>query len=154
LHYKKFQVEGDDQIKIKSLKPYKILVITEPWCGDSLALLPLIRKIAEINGNWELKVLLRDSNLELMDHFLTRSVRGIPVFLFLDEEGECKFKWGPRPEAAAQIFENHRSDIEENKIEKKDVIKKIRVFYAKDRGKATLAELMEVFSENEAVEIV
>jgi hypothetical protein len=84
LHYKKFSIDKKIAAKISGYKRLIILIITEPWCGDSLALLPIIRKIAEVNG-----------------------------------------RWGPRPEATAQIFENHREQIAQGKIEKQDVIKKI-----------------------------
>jgi hypothetical protein len=154
LHYKKFLIDQESEVLIKSFKPYKILVITEPWCGDSLALLPIIRKIAELNGKWEIKVLLRDENPDIMDQFLTQGVRGMPMFLFLDEDGNYLFKWGPRPEAAAQLFENYREEISKGKIGKIEVIKKIRTYYAKDRGVTTLAELISVFKENQVYETV
>jgi hypothetical protein len=154
LHYNKFLIDEDSQSIIKSLKPYKILIITEPWCGDSLALLPIIRKISELNTQWEIKILLRDSNPDLMDHFLTHGAKGIPVFLFLNETGELKFRWGPRPQKAAKIFEDHRQQINEGKLEKIDVIKKIRAFYAKDRGVTTLAELIGIIEKNEVSEAV
>ena len=147
LHYKKFSIDENTIAKISGYKKVKILIITEPWCGDSLALLPIIKRIAEKNDHWEIKVLLRDANLEIMDHFLTNSVRGIPVFLFLDERGEFLFRWGPRPKKAAQIFENYREQIAAGEIEKQDVIKKIRVYYAKDRGIETLTELIAVFDK-------
>ena len=149
LHYNKFQIDPLSSEKISHFRAYKILVITEPWCGDSLALLPIIRKISELNDQWEIKVLLRDSNLDIMDQFLTRGVRGMPMFLFLDENADFQFSWGPRPEGASQIFESHRKEILEGRIEKKDIIKKIRVYYAKDRGVSTLKELLHVFAEQE-----
>ena len=148
LHYKKFSIDKKISAKISGYKRLKILIITEPWCGDSLALLPIIRKIAEVNGRWEIKILLRDSNLEIMDQFLSRGVRSIPIFLFLDDQGELRFRWGPRPEATAQIFDNHREQITEGKIEKQEVIKKIRIYYVKDRGIKTLTELIRVFDEH------
>ena len=148
LHYKKFSIDKKIAAKISGYKRLKILIITEPWCGDSLALLPIIRKIAEANRRWEIKILLRDSNLETMDQFLSRGVRGIPIFLFLDDQGELLFRWGPRPEATAQIFNNHREQIAEGTIEKQEVIKKIRIYYAKDRGIKTLTELIRVFDEH------
>jgi hypothetical protein len=92
--------------------------------------------------------MLRDSNLEFMDEFLTRGARGIPIFLFLNEKSDLLFKWGPRPKAASDIFESYRDQINEEKIDKKEVIKKIRVYYAKDRGVTTLTELMEVFDKH------
>ena len=147
LHYKKFFIKKEFATKISKLRNVDILVITEPWCGDSLALLPIIRKIAEIQGLWEIKIILRDENPELIDQFLTKGVRGIPMFLFLDEKGNLLFKWGPRPKEAVQIYENHREQIMEGKIEKQEVIKKIRTYYAKDRGIETLSELIQVFEE-------
>jgi hypothetical protein len=148
LHYKKFSINKEIRTKISGYGLSNILVITEPWCGDSLALIPIIRKISEINDFWEIKVLLRDSNPEIIDQFLTGGVRGIPIFLFLDKRGELLFRWGPRPEATKNIYKAHREQIELGKIEKQEVIKKIRVYYAKDRGIETLAELIEVFDKN------
>jgi hypothetical protein len=152
-HYKKFEIPEKEAKEIKQIKPLKILVLTEPWCGDSLAIFPVVRKIAEFNGTWTIKVLLRDQNLELMDQFLTHGGRAVPIFLFLsdgdDDYCSLVFHWGPRPRAAQEIFEKHRQQIKNGKIEKVEVIKKIRNFYAKDRGKAILTELLSTFKEKE-----
>jgi thiol-disulfide isomerase/thioredoxin len=148
LHYKKFVIDATTMKKISKFQAVKILVITEPWCSDSLALLPIIKKIAECNNRWDLKVLLRDKNAELMEKFLTDGARAIPVFLFINEKGELLFRWGPRPTTAVEIFSRHRSLIINGKIGKQEVIKKIRIFYAKDRGKTTLLELIDLFDKN------
>ena len=147
LHYKKFFVGEQFLAQIKDLRPVKILVITESWCSDSLALLPVFRKIAEINGRWEIRVLRRDENLELTDQFLSDGVRAIPIFIFLDENDNVILRWGPRPREAAEIFNKYRPMIKAGEMEKQDVIKKIRAFYAKDRGQKTMAELMKLFSQ-------
>lgn len=145
LHYKKFVIDDHSKNKIQKYPKLNILCITEAWCGDSLAMLPIIRKIAEVNGKWEIKLLLRDKNPNIIDQFLTNGARAIPVFIFLNEDGIFLFHWGPRPLASAEIFEKHRPLIKSGEIDKKDVIKKIRAYYAKDRGRTTLAELLEVF---------
>jgi len=147
LHYKKFYADSriDQEEFIK--ETFNILVITEPWCGDSLALLPIIQKLSERNPTWEIRILLRDKNPELMNHFLTRDVRSIPIFLFLDERFNLITRWGPRPEAAQQIYEDHRTQIESGQITKQDVIKKIRTFYAKDRGQSSLEELKVILKK-------
>lgn len=119
---------------------YKKSEITEKEASE-------IRKIAETNGNFSIKVLLRDQNLELMDQFLTRGRRAIPILIFLSEDFSFICKWGPRPLVTQEIYEKHRQQIKENKIEKKEVIKKIRNFYAKDRGKAILTELLSNFKK-------
>lgn len=147
LHYNKFEIPEKYISRIGQLSEINILVITEPWCSDSLALLPIIRKLAEIHGQWEIKILLRDKNPVLMQKFLTNGVRGIPVFLFLNKDGEYLFSWGPRPIAATKIYEAHLDSIKTGLVEKQRVIKKIRAYYAKDRGQTTLRELFDVFSQ-------
>jgi len=145
-HYKKFSITEEMAEQLKNLQPVKILVLTEPWCGDSLALFPVVYKTAEF-CNWPLKVLTRDDNLELMEHFLTNNSRAVPIFLFMNQEYRFQFRFGPRPKAAQDIFETHRQDINDGKIEKIEVIKKIRNFYAKDRGKAIFQQLMETIEQ-------
>ena len=64
LHYKRFSVD-EEIIRSDFLnRNYKVLVITEPWCADSLALLPLVRKLCERAPSWEIRVLRRDENPE------------------------------------------------------------------------------------------
>jgi hypothetical protein len=150
LHYKKFAMPAEVEQTLKQMKPLKVLVLTEPWCGDSLAIFPVVRKIAEIN-DWEIKVLLRDENLDLMERFLTRNARAVPIFLFLAPDCTLLFKFGPRPTAAQDIFESHRDAINAGEIEKKEVTKKIRNFYAKDRGKAILEQLLDIFKEKDLI---
>ena len=144
LHYKNFELSQSDSKKIADLPHVKIMVISEPWCGDSFALLPIVKKISEANPAWNLKLLLRDENLELIENFLTNGGRAIPIFLFLDDNYEMQFKWGPRPIAAQKIFEQYRSQISNAKIEKSKVILKIRQFYSKDKGKETSKEILKV----------
>ncbi len=146
-HYRKFEIGEEDAKEIRRFKPLNIIVLTEPWCGDSLAILPVVRKIAETNGKWTLKVLRRDENPELMAQFLTRGSRSVPIFLFLADDYSLISHWGPRPRAAQEIFEQYREQFKQGKIEKSEVIKKIRNFYARNRGKAILSELLSFFRE-------
>ena len=144
LHFKNFNLYQNDITKIAKLSSINILVITEPWCGDSIALLPVIKKIAETNPSWNLKIVLRDENVDLMEKFLTNGNKAIPIFLFLDNKFEYLFKWGPRPVAAQNIFEQYREKINNGEIEKSKVILKIRQFYAKDKGRSISKEVLEL----------
>ncbi|NND79078.1 MAG: thioredoxin family protein, partial [Maribacter sp.] len=49
------------------------LVLTESWCGDAAQTLPMMNKMAELNENISLKVILRDENLDIMNRFLTNN---------------------------------------------------------------------------------
>ncbi|MCK4765226.1 MAG: thioredoxin family protein [Candidatus Aminicenantes bacterium] len=147
-HYKKFTIPGAQEEKIRKYKSLKILVLAEPWCGDCTAILPIVGKIAETIGAWSVKVLLRDKNLDLMEQFLTRGGLAIPILLFLTEDYSLLSRWGPRPEVVQQIFEDHRSQIQDGKIEKSAVIKKIRNFYARDRGQAIMKDILNTLKKH------
>ena len=50
----------------------RVLVITEDWCGTSLAYLPFVAKLIESRPDIELRVFLRDENPDVMDQFLKK----------------------------------------------------------------------------------
>ena len=64
-----------------------VLVITEDWCGTSLAYVPFIARLVDGRPGVELRVFLRDANPDVMDEFLKRRVyRAIPVIALFDED--------------------------------------------------------------------
>jgi len=64
-----------------------ILVITEDWCGTSLAYVPFIARLVDGRPGLELRVFLRDENPDVMDQFLKRGMyRSIPVIAFFDDD--------------------------------------------------------------------
>ena len=135
LHFKKVRVTD----AFSAQQPLKVLVITEPWCGDSVAILPVLSKFFS-NNSVEMRVALRDENDALMSRFLTNGGKAIPIILVLNAQGDLLMRFGPRPKKVQAIFEAYRKDIEAGKIEKKEVGRKIRSFYAKDRGQTILEE--------------
>jgi Thioredoxin len=76
------------------------VVITEGWCGDSAQIVPVLERMREQCPNIELKFLLRDEHLDIMDLYLTNGARSIPKLVCLDSNSlEVLFTWGPRPQA-------------------------------------------------------
>ena len=116
------------------------LVITEDWCGDSAQNLPAIAKIASLNNKIELKIVLRDSNLDLMDMYLTDGKRSIPKLIAFDEQLNEIFIWGPRPKKAQEYFDN----LKEQGLAKEDIIKEIHSWYAKDKCQSLENEFIEL----------
>ena len=107
---KKFHLSdrAGDKIR-KSTKKLTWLVLTEGWCGDAAHALPIINKIAETSENIELKVVLRDENLALMDEFLTNGGRSIPKLIVLDTETHKVLDaWGPRPSEATKMVNEYK----------------------------------------------
>ncbi len=149
LHYRRAEISDEAVTALRGLAPRRVLVITEPWCGDSLAVLPVVLKLFDRAGSSDIRILLRDQNLELIDRYLTRGGRAVPIVVFLDEAGEELFHWGPRPAPAQAIFEEHREDINAGRIDKSEVIKQIRNFYGRDRGRSIVEELLQRLTASE-----
>jgi len=92
-------------------KNLRAIVLTEDWCGDAMLNIPILLRIAEHAGI-RVRMLLRDQNLELMDHYLTNGKsRSIPVFIFIDENGEEVAKWGPRAKEVQQFVDESLSQL-------------------------------------------
>jgi hypothetical protein len=90
---------------------FRMLVLNEFWCGDGAQILPVHEALeAEAGGKLEVRVLLRDDNLELMDLFLTNGGRSIPKTVLLDVELNVLGTWGPRPEEAMALVKRIKSD--------------------------------------------
>lgn len=68
-------------------EPVNALIITEDWCGDALANVPVLAKVASETGKLNLRVFLRDQNLDLADQYMKEGkYRSVPVFIFFDQE--------------------------------------------------------------------
>jgi hypothetical protein len=91
-------------------EPQLWMVLTEPWCGDSAFLLPIIAEAADQSEQVTLRILPRDENLNIMDQYLTGGSRSIPKLVAFTADGEEHFTWGPRPEAAQARFEALRAE--------------------------------------------
>ena len=148
LHYRRAEISDEAVAAFQGLEPRRVLVITEPWCGDSLAILPVVLKLFDQARSSEIRIVLRDQNLELMDRYLTRGGRAVPMVILLDETYEELFQWGPRPAPAQAIFEEHREGLKADRADKTEVFKKIRNFYSQDRGRTIVEELLRMLSQH------
>jgi len=133
--------------QLRAAGAIRVLVITEPWCGDSLAIFPTIAELCQ-RADVELRVVRRDEHPGLIDRYLTNGGRAIPIAIVLDEDFREISHWGPRPGPAQAILEEHRQQIASGTVEKIAVHKKIRAFYAKDRGRTVVQELIAGIAVN------
>lgn len=84
----KAQLKPDDVAAFKNL-PGKLntLVIAEDWCGDVIAGLPVLGKLAEESGKLNIRVFLRDQNEDVMNQYLKDGkFKSIPVIVFFDQQ--------------------------------------------------------------------
>lgn len=123
-------------------QPVTWLVLTEGWCGDAAQNLPLINKMAELNPMINLRLMLRDENLEVMDEFLTDGGRSIPKLIVLDPEILTVLgTWGPRPAPMQKLVMDNKVSNEKNYSELNEVM---HLWYAKDRGITVQNEFLAI----------
>jgi thiol-disulfide isomerase/thioredoxin len=116
---------------------WRFLVLSEDWCGDCVSTIPVVARLAEQAGV-DLKVLGRDANADLMDAHLTNGTRSVPVVMILDADFRERGWWGPRPAAVQRWYRN-----EAHMLPKEDRSRRKRAWYARDRGRTTVEEVVE-----------
>ena len=120
------------------LRGVRMLVLNEFWCGDGAQILPVHEAVVLASqGTVEVRVLMRDDNLDVMDLFLTNGGRSIPKTVLLDQECQVLGTWGPRPEEAMDLVKRIKSDPAIAHTYSREVHR----WYTQDATQATQAEL-------------
>jgi thiol-disulfide isomerase/thioredoxin len=143
---KQTRLSEDALIKTQSIKKdFTWLVLTESWCGDAAQTLPVINKFAEANEKIDLKVVLRDENEDLMNHFLTDGNKSIPKLIVLDNNSnKVVGSWGPRSEKASKMV----MDYKEKHGQIDDQFKTaLQNWYNEDKGSHIEKELVDLINE-------
>lgn len=111
--YNDFSLTQEEKNVLQPLqsKQLKAIVLTADWCGDAMVNLPILMRIAD-EALIDVRYLIRDDNLELMDQYLTNgTARSIPIIIFLNKEGEEIAKWGPRSKKVAEVVAEYQKDL-------------------------------------------
>jgi len=118
------------------------LIITESWCGDAAHVIPALNKMAELNSNIEIKIVLRDDNLKLMDFFLTNGGRAIAKVIMVDTEtGDVLNTYGPRPTEATELVNDFKH--KNGKITP-DFKEDLQHWYNKDKGQNVIHDVIGI----------
>jgi hypothetical protein len=105
-----FQAADLDAFK-KLPKPVKVVAIAEDWCGDVIANLPILGKLAKESGKLDVRVVLRDQT-NLIDSYLNKGqFKSIPVFVFLDDGFKELGAFFERPESVTAKRAEQRKQI-------------------------------------------
>lgn len=119
-------------------------VITESWCGDSAQNLPILAKLASLSEKIDFKIVLRNSNLDLMDLYLTDGKRSIPKLIVFDGNDNELFRWGPRPVEAQNLF----TKLKNEGVEKSEINRQLQLWYGRDKGKEVEKEITDSVKMN------
>ena len=118
------------QEKIKQVQPQKWLILTEGWCGDAAQNIPILIKMADFAPQIEIRFLLRDEHLTIMDLYLTNGGRSIPKLIALSADWKELFNWGPRPLPAQELL----VELKKENLPFKLLAEKLHKWYADDKN--------------------
>jgi hypothetical protein len=93
-------------------KPLRVLVLAEDWCGDVVANLPVLGRLAKEVPTLEVRVFYRDQNLDLMERWLNQGkYQSIPVLVFFDHDFRELGHWIERPASVTERRAAERKKI-------------------------------------------
>lgn len=139
---KTYKVDAEQLAAVKSKDFHgKILIISEPWCGDATSTVPAVSKFFEAAGN-EVKIFLRDSDPTLINQFLTDGSQSIPIVIILDDNFDVKNVWGPRPKYGLDLLKQFKEHPET--YAREEFYNDLQVYYAKNRGKDAIEEILNL----------
>ncbi len=129
--------------KLKNLeREYIWLLISEGWCGDAAQIIPVIYKMAQISEKIDLRIVFRDANEDLMNHFLTNGTKSIPKLIILDKSTLTVLgDFGPRPQGAKQMMLDYKA--RHGTIDDKAKAD-LQLWYLHDKSWSTQKEIMNL----------
>jgi hypothetical protein len=125
---------------------WHLLVLSEDWCGDAVNTIPVLARLVDMSPRLGLRILARDQNPDLMASHLTSGTRSIPVVMVLDEDFHEHGWWGPRP-AALQGWVRGEGLL----LPKDERYRRARRWYARDRGRTTIEEVLILIERADAL---
>jgi len=100
-NYSKSSLTEDERKFFSGINQVKyVLMLAENWCGDVHRNSPLIAHVVDAMPGAEMRVFLRDQNLDLTDCFLNNGFRSIPIVVFFDKDWNEIGRWIERAHAA------------------------------------------------------
>ncbi len=93
-------------------RPVKVVVLAEDWCGDVIANLPVLGRLAQESETLDVRIFLRDQNDDIMQRYMNKGqFKSIPVFVFFDEDFRELGHWIERPASVTEIRARRRKEI-------------------------------------------
>ena len=141
-------IDADALTRIRALKERRrFLVIAEDRCTDSAWAVPYIAKLAAaVPERLELRVISRDTGRDVHKDYRTpNGGLATPTVIVLDESNRPLGGWVERPSAL-------RAWVEANKpsLSSEELRAKIQSWYADDKGRSTVRELVELLEKFQA----
>jgi hypothetical protein len=124
-------------------EPMTWILLSEAWCGDAAQIVPVLGKIAGESNLIDLKIILRDEHLDIMDQYLTNGGRSIPKLICLDQLQQVIFSWGPRPASIQQVVNDSKTEgITDHAV----LVERIQYAYNNDHTRSIQQEICDILA--------
>ena len=128
-------------------EPMTWVLLSEAWCGDAAQIVPVLGKIAQESDKIDLKIILRDEHLDMMDRYLTNGGRSIPKLICLDQKNQEIFVWGPRPAFIQEVVEEIKAEGITNHAV---LVERLQYAYNQDRTQSIQQEMQEILANTKS----
>ena len=105
------QLKPGDIEALKKGPKRNVLVLTEDWCGDALANVPILGRLAKETGRFDIRVFLRDQHEDLTSQYMNGEFKSIPVFAFFDDSFREIGRWIERPASVTERRKKRRAEV-------------------------------------------
>jgi hypothetical protein len=124
-------------------EPMTWVLLSEAWCGDAAQIVPVLGKIASESDQIDLKIILRDEHVDIMNHYLTNGGRSIPKLICLDRNEQEIFVWGPRPATIQQVVNDTKAEgITDHAV----LVERIQYAYNQDQTRSIQEEIQDLLA--------
>ena len=139
-NYDEFALDQEDADYFSNyVKPLKVLILGEDWCGDVVQSLPPIIRMLERSSAIEYRIFKRDESPDIMDKYLTDGVtKSIPYLVFMDSSLNEVGTWGPRPTDCQAIMRDNKG-----KIPMDQIYPQLRAWYKENGNGPLIREIRE-----------
>jgi len=116
------------------------LAIAADWCWDSALSLPILARLGDKTGCFDVRLINRDEHHDLMDCYIQENKELIPVVIAMDGQFREVGHWGPQPSELRPWARESRPTME-----KGEFYKEMRKWHMQDKGESILREVLGLF---------
>lgn len=117
---------------------WRLLVVTESWCGDSRHSVPYLARLAASSDRIELRILRKRDGADLLSSYPAEDGReAIPLVVVLDDSSQVRGAWVEQPAALRALIEEERAQGR-----RVDLDRRMLTWYEQDAGRSAVAEVV------------
>ena len=100
-----------DLAPFRGLPQRNVLVLVTETCPDVITNLPILVRLAQETGKFDVRIFMRDDHKDLIEQFMNGPYESVPVFAFFDPDFTLRGVFIERPRVVTELREQRTRDI-------------------------------------------